>query len=263
MTTRKPYLTLAETCRKLGVSRKALRLYESQGLVTPERTASEWRVYGPDQIERLYQVLALKRFGFPLNRVAEMLSGKAADMASLLALHEQVVKRELDTLQRAASLLSAARSKLARDGSLSTDDLISLTKETTMNERKAHLEDLYEQIAGKHLSADDQQTLSRNGFTSMLQPDTDWDRLHEEGRRLMDIGDAGSAEAMDFAKRWMSKVFEATGGDPELTRKVRDVAQDLLEDQAFQNASSATNAMMVFVQKAYGCAIDAGLMPRP
>jgi len=73
MQTPGPFLSVAETCRRLSVSRKALRLYEAQGLVQPERTSSEWRVYGQAQIARLHQILALKRFGFALNRVAEIL----------------------------------------------------------------------------------------------------------------------------------------------------------------------------------------------
>jgi hypothetical protein len=78
MKTTGPFLSVAETCRRLGISRKALRLYETQGLVNPGRTLSEWRVYGPEQIARLHQVLALKRFGFPLNRVAEILNDKVS-----------------------------------------------------------------------------------------------------------------------------------------------------------------------------------------
>ena|GEM_PF-512837 len=259
-----PYLTVADICRRLGVSRKALRLYEAQGLVRPERTQAEWRVYGPEQIARLHQVLALKRFGFPLNRVAEILNDKVPDISSLLEVHEKVVKSELELLQRAARLLGAARAKLAAQGGLSTNDLIFLTKETIMNEkRSAELSEIYEDIAGKHLSGDDRALLGRNGVTSLLQPDAEWSELHEEASRLMAAGDPNSIEAMDLAKRWMEKVFQATGGDPGLTRKVREVARDLHDNPTFQKVSPSSNAMMDFVQKAYGAAIESGLMPKP
>lgn len=65
-----PYLRSAEAARRLGVSGKALRIYEAQGLVRAERTAAGWRVYGSEQIARLHQVIALKGFGFPLSRIA-------------------------------------------------------------------------------------------------------------------------------------------------------------------------------------------------
>ncbi len=258
------YLTVVETCRRLGVSRKALRLYEAQGLVQPERTAAEWRVYGPAQIARLHQVLALKRFGFPLNRVAEILNDKVPDLARLLEVHEKVVASELEGLQRAARFLAAARAKLATQGGLSTDDLIHLTKETLMSDKRFEsLNDIYEDIAAKHLSDDDRAVLGRNGLKSLVQADADWPRLHEEARRLMAAGDPASLAAMDLAKRWMTKVFESTGGDRKLTEKVRDVARELHDTPTFQQASSSSNAMMEFVQKAYGAAIAAGIMPKP
>ncbi len=264
MATAGPHLTVAETCRRLGVSRKALRLYEAQGLIRPERTSADWRVYGPEQIKRLHQIVALKSFGFPLTRIAEILTGKVPNLAVFLEIQQQAVKRELAQLKRAGQLLTAARNRLADQGYLSTDDLIFLTRETVMTDKRSEgVSEIYEAIAAKHFSAGDWATLEANGYTGMDKPDLDWGRLHDDARRLMAIGDPGSIEAMDLAKRWMTKVFEATGGDPNLTRKVRDVAREAHEVPAFQNASSSSNDMMDFVQKAYGAAIEAGLMPKP
>ncbi len=257
-----PYLTLAETCRRLGLSRKALRLYEQHGLVTPERTGADWRVYGPEQIARLHRIAALKSFGFPLNRIAEILSGKLSDLSGFLAFQEQAVQRDLDQDRHAARLLAAARHKLAQQGSLSTDDLIFLTRETTMSDKRTASE-IYDAIAARHLSDDDRATLARNGYTGIDHADTDWPRLHAEASQLMEAGDPTSIQAMDLARRWMLKVFEATGGDTALTMKVRDVAREAHDIPAFQQGSTSSNAMMDFVQKAYGAAIAAGLMPKP
>ncbi|MEI9930449.1 MAG: MerR family transcriptional regulator [Rhizomicrobium sp.] len=60
-------LSPAETAKLLGLSIKALRLYEDRGLVTPMRTQADWRVYGPAQIARPHQIVALKRLGLPFN----------------------------------------------------------------------------------------------------------------------------------------------------------------------------------------------------
>jgi len=264
MQTKGTYLTVAETCDQMGVSRKALRLYEAEGLVSPERTLSGWRVYGREQIARLHQILALKRFGFSLARIAEILNDKVPDISNLLEVHEKLVNSELEALQRAASLLNVARSKLASQGSLSTQDLIFLTKETIMTEKQSQtLEEIYEGIASKHLTGEDRARLEENGLSSLLQPDADWPNLHEDARRLMETSDPTSLAAMDLAKRWMNKVFESTGGDPDLTKKVKTVARELHDQPVFQEVSSSSNEMMDFIQKAYGAAIEAGLMPRP
>lgn len=259
-----PYLRSAETAHRFGVSGKALRLYEAQGLLRAERTPAGWRVYGPDQIARLHQVIALKSFGFPLSRIAELLSGGLPDLASFLELHEQVLRQEAKWVDRALRLLSAARAKLAEHGVLSSDDLMNLTKETAMTEkRNDDLAAAYEAVAAKHFSPADQATLAANGYGGMDKPDADWNALGEEAAQLMKTGNPRSPEAMDLARRWMNKVFEATGGDLALTRKMRTVAREINEQPTFTVGATSSNDMINFVSQAYGAAIAAGIMPKP
>ncbi|MBO9557969.1 MAG: MerR family transcriptional regulator [Caulobacter sp.] len=78
------HLRTADVARRFGVSGKALRLYEAQGLVKAERTAAGWRSYGPQQIARLHMVIALKSFGFPLSRIAELMSGRLPALEDFL-----------------------------------------------------------------------------------------------------------------------------------------------------------------------------------
>lgn len=41
------FLNPSEAARRLGISIKALRLYEQRGLITPKRTAAGWRATVP------------------------------------------------------------------------------------------------------------------------------------------------------------------------------------------------------------------------
>lgn len=192
------------------------------------------------------------------------MSGGLPDLAAFLEWHEKVLQQEAERIDRALRLLAAARSRLASSNSLSSDDLMNLTKETTMTDK--HTEALaaaYGAVAAKHLSATDQAALFSNGYGGMAAPDADWDALGKEAARLMALGEASSPEAMDLARRWMGKVFEVTGGDPALTRKMRAVAREVHEQPAFAAASDLSNAVMDFVAQAYGAAIAAGIMPKP
>jgi DNA-binding transcriptional MerR regulator len=259
-----PYLRCAAAARRLGVTAKALRVYEAHGLVRAERTAAGWRVYGPDQIARLHQVIALKSFGFPLSRIAELLSGGMPDLATFLEWHEQVLCQEAERIDRARRLLGTARLKLARGDGLSLDDLMTLSKETTMTEnRTENLAATYAAVASKHFTAADQAILTANGYRGMDKPDADWDVLGQEAARLMKTVDPASAEAMDLARRWMGKVFEATSGDPALTEKMRTVARELNRHPDFAAASNSSNEITDFITKAYGAAIAAGILPKP
>ena len=87
------FLSPSETARRLGVSVKALRVYEAQGLVKPHRTETGWRAYGPEQVARLHQVLALKRLGLPLKTIGELLAGRFQALDSVLEVQEQALRR--------------------------------------------------------------------------------------------------------------------------------------------------------------------------
>jgi len=143
------FFSPAETARRLKVSTKALRLYETLGLVKPVRTSTGWRTYGPDQMIRLHQVLALKYLGLPLKRVGDLLGGQLADLDAVLVLQEGAFRSRIADDARRLELVVAVRRRLAGGETLSVDDLINLTRETVMT-------DPIEGLLGRvHLRVDD------------------------------------------------------------------------------------------------------------
>lgn len=89
------FFSPSEAARRLGVSAKALRIYEQHGLVTPGRTAASWRAYGPDEMARLAEIAALRALGLSLGQVARVLAGQPADLAPALAAHQPGSRRSL------------------------------------------------------------------------------------------------------------------------------------------------------------------------
>ena len=128
------FFSPAETARRLEVSTKALRLYEALGLVKPLRTETGWRAYGPDQMARLHQVLALKQLGVPLKRARALLAEELADLDTVLELQETALRARISDDARKLDLLVAVRRRLAAGEALSVDDLINLTRETVMTD---------------------------------------------------------------------------------------------------------------------------------
>lgn len=63
MGTSTPRLNASAAAARLGVSIKALRLYERHGLVTPGRTPAGYRAYGPDDLARAADIAALRKLG--------------------------------------------------------------------------------------------------------------------------------------------------------------------------------------------------------
>jgi DNA-binding transcriptional MerR regulator len=129
---RSRYYSPAETARRLGVSTKALRLYEDLGLVRPIRTSTGWRTYGPEQLACLHQVLALKSLGVPLKRIGALLGEHLADLDAVLRLQEAAFRSRIAGDTRRLEMLAAVRRKLSERETLSVDDLVKLTKDTVM-----------------------------------------------------------------------------------------------------------------------------------
>ena len=107
-------LSASEAATRLGVSVKALRLYERQGLVTPGRTLAGYRAYGPDDLARAAEVAALRALGLSLAQVANVLGGDARSLSDALATHEAALGRDIQDLVGKVDKVHAIRADLAR-----------------------------------------------------------------------------------------------------------------------------------------------------
>lgn len=123
------FLTAAECAREIGLSVRALRVYEAAGLLKPRRTAKNWRIYGASEVARLGEILALKAAGFSLAGIGAVLSERESDFSALIeAQHDQVQRKKMQ-LEQTLSLLSGLRGKIANGEHLSLDDLVTFAKE--------------------------------------------------------------------------------------------------------------------------------------
>ena len=242
------HLSPTETARRFGVSTKALRLYESRGLLKPLRTEAGWRTYGPDQITRLHQILALKRLGLPLTRIAAILAGAGA-LEPILELQERVLAREGDRLARALALVRAARAKLAAGQSLSVDDLATLTKETAMASKPdpQELKALCEPYTAKHFTPEERARLEQYAQAGAV---ADWEAVIAEARAVMAAGDPASPAALEVARRWYDVVGRLTGGDAALRSKGRTAWLEALADPKVAAAVPLTPQLMDFMARA-------------
>ena len=76
-------MKIGELARKTGKTPRALHLYEEMGLLQPpERTDGGFRLYGPDEVARVYWISKLQDMGFSLPQIQSLLSTvHAADTA--------------------------------------------------------------------------------------------------------------------------------------------------------------------------------------
>ena len=114
MKTSAPYLTPADAAKRLGVSAKALRLYEQRGLLAPHRTAAGWRVYGSNEMARAAEIVALRALGLGLTQVARVLKGDARDLEPALAAHQVRMESQARDLAGIIAKVRGVRADLAQ-----------------------------------------------------------------------------------------------------------------------------------------------------
>ena len=107
------FLNPAQAARRLGVSAKALRLYEARGLIAPVRTAAGWRAYGPDEMARVAEIAALRELGLSLAQVARVLEGDSESLEPALATHQAALESRVHQLAGAVDKVRRLRADLA------------------------------------------------------------------------------------------------------------------------------------------------------
>ena len=120
------FLNASEAASRLGVSAKALRLYEERGLVVPIRSAAGWRAYGPDQMSRAGEIAALRALGFSLAQVARVLEGDSCGLEPALAAHQAILEDRLRQLVGTIEALGNLRDNLARGEAPTVGELARL-----------------------------------------------------------------------------------------------------------------------------------------
>ena len=68
-----PRMKIGELARKTGKTVRALHLYEEMGLLSPERSTGGFRLYGPDELARVYWISKLQDMGFKLAQIRGLL----------------------------------------------------------------------------------------------------------------------------------------------------------------------------------------------
>ena len=92
---------IADLAREFGISTRAIRFYETKGLLTPERVGST-RVFRRRDRARLILILRGKRLGFSLRDISDYLSLYDADRTqrAQVNLLVEMVDQRMDSLQQ-------------------------------------------------------------------------------------------------------------------------------------------------------------------
>jgi DNA-binding transcriptional MerR regulator len=117
------FLNPAEAARRLGISTKALRLYEQRGLITPVRTTAGWRTYGPHEMARAAEIVDLRALGLSLAQVVRVMDGDPQSLEPALAAHQATLEGQARQLTETVEKVRTLRTDLAQGQAPDAGDL--------------------------------------------------------------------------------------------------------------------------------------------
>lgn len=126
-------ISASQASQQLGVSTKALRIYEGRGLMRPGRSEAGYRMYSKEDLERGREIVALRGLGLSLGQVGRALSGERRELAVALSAREAQMKTEFLALRDAIHRVRALRTGLQDGQPISTIDLTEALRPTAMS----------------------------------------------------------------------------------------------------------------------------------
>jgi DNA-binding transcriptional MerR regulator len=104
--------SVGEMAAELGITPRALRFYESKGLLSPMRREG-MRFYGNSDRERIALILKLKKFGFTLIEIKDMIRAREGRTAGhTVKLSPQRCNEQIEMLERQVTEIQEALAEL-------------------------------------------------------------------------------------------------------------------------------------------------------
>jgi DNA-binding transcriptional MerR regulator len=141
-------MRVAEAAARTGLTKKAIKYYEAQGLVTPTvDPQSGYRAYAEDDILRLELIHTLRLLDVPVAEIRQVLAGEGGiDEALQQALDRATA--EIERLEEGRLILQSLLERETVDESQVREDVRRLRRavELSREERRLHLSEAIERV---------------------------------------------------------------------------------------------------------------------
>lgn len=115
------YFSIREVANEFDVTLRALRFYETKGLLRPQRFGPS-RLYSRADLGRLALILQGKRLGFTLGEISELIAGGDRERADALQLSPQQRNEQIRLLMQRKHDIERALAELNSDNIRSATD---------------------------------------------------------------------------------------------------------------------------------------------
>ena len=106
-------MKINEVEAQVGITKKNIRFYEEQGLVTPRRNSENgYRDYGPEEVAVLRRIKLLRKLGLPLEEIRRMQAG--GTLGDGMRRHLVTLEREQRDLEQSMELCRRLKGQKVR-----------------------------------------------------------------------------------------------------------------------------------------------------
>lgn len=202
---------VGELAAEAGLTVRTLHHYDRIGLVCPaERTGTGHRLYTAGDVERLYQVLALRQLGLALDRISDLLEGTVA-MSRVLSAHRDFLAAQLAATRDLHALVEALAATAESRPDASAERFLELIRRTVM------VDDTFKQYFTEAQLTQLAQRREDLGDQRIRQTEAQWGELIPQVDAAIAAGmDPASHRAQQLAAQWMELLEGFHGGDAGL-----------------------------------------------
>lgn len=227
-------LRVGELAKRCGLTVRTLHHYDNIGLLAPSaRSNSGYRLYNRNDIARLHQIQALRRFGLALADIGVVLANPGTHLAS-------IVDQQIQMLDSQIAQSTTLRDRLIQlQGQLQRGEEPELADWLTTLEMMNMYDKYFTKEEQKHFPL-----LSTAENTTIAE----WAELVQAVREAMEMKvPPQSPGAQILSKRWMTMLMRDSKGDPRLLAKLNRMH---FNEPTVQVQTGITMDMISFVQQA-------------
>jgi MerR family transcriptional regulator, thiopeptide resistance regulator len=195
-----PTYTVGEVARLAHVSVRALRHYDELGLLRPaRREGSGYRLYTPEDLARLQQVLFYKELGFGLEEIRDLMSDPAYDRREALAGQRREIARRALRLEAMLTLIDKTLASLGGETQMNDEELFEVFGDFDPSEHADEARERWGETASYRESARRTKGYTREDWARFK---AESDALNADVAALMSSGaPPDDPQAMDAAER--------------------------------------------------------------
>lgn len=252
---------IAEVARRTGLTSRALRFYESRGLVQPLRSASGRRYYGAAELERIHQILALKRAGLTLAQIQRLTGNRKIDLADLVSTQLAILDNQSREINAAKRLLLSIQSRIERSEPIDAATFCSLIQqgEKMMNKEYEAWAGVWDRFLSDEAQSDFKQAMSRMECgTDFEAQGEQWKELGSRIKAAMPM-EPDSEQALGFVREWFTLLapFSAVA-TPAMWEGARNMYANMEDWQGGDADPGFDASVFTFIQEATTLARAAG-----